>query len=542
SWTRRSFDAQNTGNAGADDGLTPESVKDLTVTKLLQLQNYINATPIVVDGLLVTGDWAGFLYVIDPVTTKRLVKLATGGLTAPPPTGLRSELGTYRGVQSTPLIASVSVPDGGGGFVDQKRIYVGVNSADKTLYCLDLDAIARDHALDLLNNTDGAPYVCDDPPGVWPRSLAADGPTGNGTFNGSMIFAKGHLVKDTSGSTKIRDVLYTPTTGLDCANGQFWALDAYSGELLWSFDPVVNGNGKGGTIWTTPAMSRDGSLVYISTGDCVGQPQIGEKAESLVALDAVTGDVVWFHQRRLIDTADLDIGTGPVVADVDGQDGESGCHVVVSSDKDGCFYAYPQERDVPLIEDVGFDPLKLGQQRLLWRQCFVPGTLNGGFNSSNPALHGRTVVQQFSGYPGGHVGADDANASALDVCDGRVAWTSAAERASGLRSGRTRCLATTNPASCYPLGMDRRAEAIRLARTYVWWQGPSMTLADPRRLLCQILRLGRPEDYVTAEILWGENALRQALVEARRGEIDAKSEHFWRLRFGLADGGRRDGR
>ena len=82
--------------------------------------------------------------------------------------------------------------------------------------------------------------------------------------------------------------------------------------------------------------------------------------------------------------------------------------------------------------------------------------------------------------------------------------------------------------------MDLAAEAERLARTYVWWQEPAMTLADPRKLLRQILRLGRPEDYVLAEDIWGPEALREALVEARPGEIDPKSEHFWRLRFGLA--------
>ena len=81
--------------------------------------------------------------------------------------------------------------------------------------------------------------------------------------------------------------------------------------------------------------------------------------------------------------------------------------------------------------------------------------------------------------------------------------------------------------------MDRTAEARRLARTYVWWQEPETTLADPRRLLCQILKLGRPEDYVTAEQLWGREALRQALMNARPGEIDPKSEQYWRLHFGL---------
>jgi hypothetical protein len=81
--------------------------------------------------------------------------------------------------------------------------------------------------------------------------------------------------------------------------------------------------------------------------------------------------------------------------------------------------------------------------------------------------------------------------------------------------------------------MDRDTAAERLARTYVWWQEPKDTLADPARLLRQILRLGRPEDYVLAEEIWGVEALRRALAEALPGDIDPKSERFWRLRFGL---------
>lgn len=83
--------------------------------------------------------------------------------------------------------------------------------------------------------------------------------------------------------------------------------------------------------------------------------------------------------------------------------------------------------------------------------------------------------------------------------------------------------------------MDRVAEAERLARIYVWWQAPAVTLDDPRKLLCQILRLARPEDYVAAEEIWGREALRQVLLEARPGELDPKSDHFWRLRFGVAE-------
>jgi hypothetical protein len=90
--------------------------------------------------------------------------------------------------------------------------------------------------------------------------------------------------------------------------------------------------------------------------------------------------------------------------------------------------------------------------------------------------------------------------------------------------------------------VDLGAEAERLARTYVWWQEPAVTLADPRKLLRQILRLGRPEDYVAAADIWGEQALRRALVEALPGEIDPKSERFWRLRFGLTESLRPEGK
>ena len=79
------------------------------------------------------------------------------------------------------------------------------------------------------------------------------------------------------------------------------------------------------------------------------------------------------------------------------------------------------------------------------------------------------------------------------------------------------------------------SEARRLARTYVWWQPAEVTLTNPRKLLCQILRLGRSEDYLRADQLWGADALQAALVGALPGDLDPKSEQFWRLRFGLGD-------
>lgn len=39
--------------------------------------------------------------------------------------------------------------------------------------------------------------------------------------------------------------------------------------------------------------------------------------------------------------------------------------------------------------------------------------------------------------------------------------------------------------------MDAR---VCLARTYVWWQDPEVTLREPRKLLCQILERDLPAD------------------------------------------------
>ena len=456
-WTSRSGDLQNTANAGNQPGLTPENVRDLAITRIWQPIGddgeldgaTVNHTPVLIEGLLIFGDWMGRIYVVD--TTRgsanpqddillRLLSGSGGNLDSVGKTGvaladeytpvghLGEELGNYVGVQSTPTVGMVTVPDGQGGEKEELRAYVGVNGLERGLYCLNLTKILADKAG--LTRHDGTGYGCD---GDWPRTLTPEGGS-NKTMNGSPMLSEDQPW-DFDGDGEIdgvRDILYTPSTGLDCADGRMWAMDPVTGEILWDFDPVTNsviqGN-TGGVIWTTPAMNRDRSLVYVTTGNCVGRPQVGEKAEAIVALDARSGEVVWWHQRRLIDTADLDIGVGPSVVDVDGY---QGCHVVVSGDKDGCMYGYNQEADIPDIGEPGFDPLRIGQQRLLWRKCFAPGTLNGGFNSSNGAVYKNLFMQQSNVYPGGHNGADDTNAYAVDACTGKLEWAS-----SDVGGGRT---------------------------------------------------------------------------------------------------------
>ncbi|MGH7859822.1 MAG: PQQ-binding-like beta-propeller repeat protein, partial [Candidatus Binatia bacterium] len=394
--------------------------------------------------------WGGEVFIVDLADGgRRLLRIDTksgrpASVGSDAISQLRNEFGAYIGMQATPVIGSVRLPDG----TRERRLYVGVNSADQTLWCVNLDAVAADRAM--LDSDSGDAYFCSSPAGatVWPRSLEpSSGNRTTGNLNGPPTFSADQPILDPkTGQTVVRDVLYAPSTGLECSNAEFWAIDAYTGEVFWTWDPVVVEGGGGGIIWTTPAMNRDRTMIYVTTGDCVTGPHMGELAESLVALDTATGEVIWHHQRRLVDAADMDIGNGPLVADVDGY---GGCHVVVSSDKDGCIYGFPQERDLPEVGDPSYDPLRTGQQRLLYRKCFTPGSLNGGFNASNPAFHERWAMQQAAGYPAGHVGADDANAFALDVCNGRVAWAS-----SSISNGRADAAVASG--MLFQLGITRK--------------------------------------------------------------------------------------
>lgn len=66
-----------------------------------------------------------------------------------------------------------------------------------------------------------------------------------------------------------------------------------------------------------------------------------------------------------------------------------------------------------------------------------------------------------------------------------------------------------------------------LAEAYVWWLAPKEALRTPAKILHQILKMGNPSDYESACDIWGEQALKNALVSAPPGALNERSWVFW---------------
>ena len=83
-----------------------------------------------------------------------------------------------------------------------------------------------------------------------------------------------------------------------------------------------------------------------------------------------------------------------------------------------------------------------------------------------------------------------------------------------------------------PTTTANAAAAERLAARYVWWQPVAETLAERRKLLFAIMRLGTATDYVVARDIFGEEAFEEALRTAGPGDLDERSWTFWHRHFG----------
>jgi len=136
--------------------------------------------------------------------------------------------------------------------------------------------------------------------------------------------------------------------------GTIRAYNLRTGKLAWSFDPIAGLKNTGAAnAWASIAADVQRDLIFIPTGsaspDFYGGARPGNNgyADSVVALRASTGKVVWSFQVVHHDLWDYDVPSQPVL--VDFQRGGSKIAAVAVTSKTGHFFVLDRETGKSLL-------------------------------------------------------------------------------------------------------------------------------------------------------------------------------------------------
>src|SRR6185437_2217955 len=155
---------------------------------------------------------------------------------------------------------------------------------------------------------------------------------------------------------------------VNAASGEVRAYDARSGTLRWSWDPVPRDSADAewkswrgpmshitgaANAWSVIAADSARDLVFVPTGsaspDYYGGERIGDNryANSVVALRAATGQVVWQFQAVHHDLWDYDVASPPTLATIthDGREVD----VVLQATKTGQLFVLDRDTGKPVF-------------------------------------------------------------------------------------------------------------------------------------------------------------------------------------------------
>jgi len=183
------------------------------------------------------------------------------------------------------------------------------------------------------------------------------------------------------------------------ARGRVMAFDATTGAEIWRFHTIPMGDEIGADTWERPESAKTGGggvwgamSLDVTTGELfvpVGNPwpdiDVGYRpgdnlfTDSIVVLDARTGELKWWHQVAPADWLDYDLAAAPTLYRVGSDDlmaigGKDGYITVVSRDTHNVVFRTP----VTTIENPYTAPSREGT-----RVC--PG-FAGGVEWNGPAL------------------------------------------------------------------------------------------------------------------------------------------------------------
>jgi quinoprotein glucose dehydrogenase len=136
--------------------------------------------------------------------------------------------------------------------------------------------------------------------------------------------------------------------------GTVRAFDARTGQPRWSFDPLAHSGVIAGhaNVWAPMSVDEDRGLVFLPTSspspDFWGgkRPGNNDHANSVVALRAATGELVWSFQAVHHDVWDYDLPAQPTLARIDTGDGMR--DVVIQPTKQGFVFVLDRDTGKPV--------------------------------------------------------------------------------------------------------------------------------------------------------------------------------------------------
>jgi len=151
----------------------------------------------------------------------------------------------------------------------------------------------------------------------------------------------------------------------DAPRGTVRALDARTGAMRWTFDPVASDlpdswrNGSAAhtgqaNVWSTISVDAQRDLVFLPTTsaspDFFGGERPGDNryANSVVALRGSTGAVVWSFQTVHHDVWDYDLAAQPNLVDLQPNGEGAPIAAVLQPTKTGLVFALDRETGAPL--------------------------------------------------------------------------------------------------------------------------------------------------------------------------------------------------
>ncbi|GLH79290.1 quinate dehydrogenase [Bradyrhizobium sp. SSBR45G] len=141
---------------------------------------------------------------------------------------------------------------------------------------------------------------------------------------------------------------------VDAPAGTVRGFDARSGELRWSFDPLIHDGIDAGhaNVWAPMSVDEDRGLVFLPTSspspDFFGGARPGDNrhSDSVVALRIETGALAWSFQTTHHDVWDYDLPAQPTLARL--QTPQGARDVVLQPTKQGFVFVLDRDTGVPV--------------------------------------------------------------------------------------------------------------------------------------------------------------------------------------------------